>query len=368
MLDMTSREQQVLALIRIDPMTPQQAIAERLGISRSAVAGHIMNLTQKGLIKGRGYVLSDAPFVTVIGGANIDIHGKSSKALRSKDSNPGSVHIAAGGVGRNIAENLARLGVDSRLISVVGNDHHGQMLLRLSRDAGINVQNVHEIPSATTSTYLSVIDDSGDMLVGINDMSIIDQLTVALLQPHKAMLKQSSLVVVDSNLHPDTLAWISNTVTDTPIFADTVSTAKALRLKPHLQNIHTLKTGTIEVEALTGLEARTQKQLRQVADQLHGHGVERVFITRGGKGVFYSDNENQDLQKMPRSNRNIHNAGGAGDAFLAGLAYAWLENWPLEKSVQFSLAAADITLSHPGTSSPALSLGRVQQAMEMQSA
>ena len=92
---MATREQQVLALIRDNPMLRQQAIAAQLGISRSAVAGHIMNLTNKGAIKGRGYILQDAPFVAVIGGANIDIHGKSDKTLRDNDSNPGTVLTSA---------------------------------------------------------------------------------------------------------------------------------------------------------------------------------------------------------------------------------------------------------------------------------
>jgi len=364
---MTSREQQVLDLIRQNPMTPQQAIATTLGISRSAVAGHVMNLTHKGLIKGRGYVLSDAPFVTVIGGANIDIHGKSGAPLRANDSNPGTVRMSAGGVARNVAEDLARLGVDSRLISAVADDQNGKMLLRLSRVAGVNVQHVHQIAPAATSTYLSILDDSGDMLVGINDMSIIDRLTVELMESHAAMLKQSSLLVVDCNLPGDTLAWIANTFRRTPIFADTVSTAKAQRLRPVLQNIHTLKTGTIEVEALTGLEARTREQLKVVAERLHDEGVQRVFITRGDQGVYFSTGEAQGMQKHSRR-REIDNAGGAGDAFLAGLAYAWLEDWALAKSVQFALAAADITLSHSASSSPALSLPAVKRAMEMQHA
>ncbi len=364
MLNMSSREQQVLALIREDPMTPQQSIAARLGITRSAVAGHIMNLSNKGLIKGRGYVLSDAPFVAVIGGANIDIHGRSKQALRSNDSNPGSVQIAAGGVARNIAENLARLGADTRLISAVGDDHHGQVLMRLSRDAGINVQNVLEIPSAATSTYLSVLDNSGDMLVAINDMSIIDNLTADRLQPLQAMLKQSSLIVLDANLPDDTIAWLTETFSDTPIFADTVSTAKAPRLKPHLQHIHTLKTGTIEVEALVGQEVRSKAQLVKAANMLHDEGLTRVFITRGEKGVFFSVEGKHGMQKAQRNKDEILNAGGAGDAFLAGLAYTWLENWKLQESVQFALAVAGITLSHSGTSNPALSLGLVQRAME----
>jgi pseudouridine kinase len=306
----------------------------------------------------------DTPFVTAIGGANIDLHGQSHQSLRRNDSNPGSVYMSTGGVARNIAENLARLGVDCRLISTVGDDDHGQMLMRLSRDAGINMQYVHEIPNAATSTYLSVLDDSGDMLVGINDMSIMDQLNAELLQTQQAMLKQSSLTILDCNLSDDALAWLTDALSNAPIFADTVSTIKAPRIKPYLHAIHTLKTSTIEVAALTGLEADTETQLQIIADQLHGEGVERVFVTRGEQGVFYSADKSQGVQELKRKQRQIHNAGGAGDAFLAGLAYAWLQDWSLEESTQFALAAADITLSHKATSSPALSLAAVNQLME----
>jgi pseudouridine kinase len=179
------------------------------------------------------------------------------------------------------------------------------------------------------------------------------------------MLQQSSLMILDTNLSADALAWLTGTFATNTIFADTVSTAKAPGLRPYLSSIHTLKTGTIEAEALTGCEARTQPQLRKLADQLHDEGVVRVFITRGDKGVFYSTGDAWGVEKMQRSKREVLNAGGAGDAFLAGLAYAWLEDWPLNKTVQFALAAADITLAHPATSSPALSLATVKRAMEV---
>jgi pseudouridine kinase len=365
---MSNREQQILALIRDNPMLQQQVIATQLGISRSAVAGHIMNLTKKGVITGRGYVLNDAPFVTVVGGANIDIHGKSDNALRSQDSNPGRVLTSAGGVARNIAENLARLGIDCRLISAVGNDNHGKMLIRLSRDAGIDMQYVHEIASAPTSTYLSVLDDTGDMQVGISDMSIIEKLSAERLRPQQAMMQRSSLIIADCNLPDDTLAWLTSTFAEPPLFVDTVSTTKALRIRPYLASIHTLKAGASEAEALTGLEARTLKQLHVVAEKLHADGVMRVFITRGEEGVFYSIGDAQGVQKSPRVKPDMNNAGGAGDAFLAGLAYSWLAKWTLEKSLQFALVAAELTLAHDATSNPALSLVAVQRGMEMQSA
>ena len=305
-------------------------------------------------------------FVTVIGGANIDIHGKSLKALRRNDSNPGAVHISAGGVARNIAENLTRLDVDCRLISAVGNDHHGQILKSLSHDAGIDMQYVHEIDSAPTSTYLSVLDDTGDMQVAIADMSIIDHLSADRLQSQQAMLNRSSLIIVDTNLPDDALAWLTSTFTEVPIFADTVSTTKAPRLKPYLSSIHTLKAGATEAEALTGMQASTEDQLQSLAASLHAEGVKRVFITRGEQGAFYSTAETDGVKRLPRGKQDVHNAGGAGDAFLAGLAYAWLEEWSLDETLRFALAAADITLSHSATSNPAMSLSAVKRAMERQ--
>lgn len=311
---------------------------------------------------------NDTAFVTVVGGANIDIHGRSEKVLRPNDSNPGTVHVSAGGVGRNIAENLVRLGIDCRLITAVGDDHHGRTLMSLSNEAGIDTRYVQKIASAQTSTYLSVIDASGDMNVAIADMQIIDQLTADKLRPFEAMLHESSLIVLDTNLPECALAWLADEFAEQAIFVDTVSTAKAPRIKQYLSSVHTLKTSAIEAEALTGLDARTKPQLQNVAAQLHAAGVDRVFITRGSRGVFYSTADEQGTMKPEQKSAAVRNAGGAGDAFLAGLAYAWLKEQDLKATLRFALAAADLTLSDPATSSPSLSLAAVNKVLEARDA
>lgn len=71
---MTNREKQILALLKMNSLIQQQKIADMLGISRSAVAGHIMSLTKKGDIQGRGYILAEHHYNTVTQDAsNIDI-------------------------------------------------------------------------------------------------------------------------------------------------------------------------------------------------------------------------------------------------------------------------------------------------------
>ena len=90
---MTQREQEILQLIGKDPMISQQELAEELGITRSSVAVHISNLTSKGHIAGRGYVLRSGSYAVVVGGVNVDIGGRSHAPLVAADSNPGTVTV-----------------------------------------------------------------------------------------------------------------------------------------------------------------------------------------------------------------------------------------------------------------------------------
>lgn len=361
---MTQREQDILALLREDPMLPQQDIADRLGISRSAVAGHIMHLTNKGIIKGRGYVIASQPFVCAVGGANMDLQGKAATAITPQDSNPGAIRLSAGGVARNVAENLARLNLDCRLISAIGKDAFGRSLIQRTQSAGVDTQHVLEIDGGTTSTYLSIVDAAGDLQVAIADMSIIDSLTADALQNHRAMLKQAAITVIDANLSADALEWLTATLHKQTIFADTVSAAKAPRLRPHLASIHTLKLSVEEAQVLTGLAAGTTKQLGKVCRELHAQGVTQVFVSRGSKGVYFSTPNESGSRPPTRQRRAVESVSGAGDAFLAGLVYSALHDSSLSMALDFSLAAADLTLSHSQTNHPMLSEITIARAME----
>jgi pseudouridine kinase len=358
---MTPREQEILALVRSDPLISQADIAARLGISRSAVAGHIMRLTAKGIIKGRGYVLASDPFVAVVGGASMDICASPARRLRTHDSNPGNVVTSPGGVARNIAENLARLGVDSRLVAAVGADHHGDLLLQQGRAAGIDMNAVLRLDAAQTSTYVSLLDESGDMHLAVNDMSIVDELQPERLRSHEQMLRQASLVVLDTNLPDTSMAYLCESLRDRPLFVDAVSVAKAPRIRPYLDAVHTLKAGSAEAEALCGMRCRTERQLAKAAHWFHQHGTQRVFISLGDKGVYYSDGDEAGTEPVPGPRPEVTNANGAGDALFAGIAYGWLQEWPLMKTIRFAMSAAGLAMSHRSTINPGMSCASVEK-------
>ena len=87
-MSLTEREQEIVALLRRDPLIGSAALAEALGTTRAAVNVHLSNLGKKGVILGRGYVLSEQPAVVVVGGANMDVKARSAAARGARHQQP----------------------------------------------------------------------------------------------------------------------------------------------------------------------------------------------------------------------------------------------------------------------------------------
>ena len=249
---MTQRERQILRWIEENPLISQQELAEKAGIARSSIAVHISSLMRQGHIAGKGYIVRTAPYAVVVGGVNLDIGGRPFASLVAADSNPGRVRMSLGGVGRNIAHNMALLGLDTRLLTAFGDDLNAQKLAASCGELGIDISQSPVIPGGRTSTYLFINDERGDMALAVSDMEIYRHLTPqALAQRHK-LLDASQVVVIDTNIPEESIAWLAENCA-APLFADPVSTAKAVKLKPVLGKLHTLKPNRLEAELLSGV-------------------------------------------------------------------------------------------------------------------
>lgn len=344
---MTQREQEILNILKQEPTISQNDIASRLGITRSSVAVHITNLLKKGYLLGKGYIVQDEPYVLVIGGSNIDIQGFPKEKLIQRDSNIGTVKMSLGGVGRNIAENCARLGVPTRLMSVIGDDPYGQKILKEAQAIGLNMQDTVVLSGESTSTYLSILDETHDMAMAINHMDSIEKLTVDHIRAKRSIIEHAQLVVLDTNLSQAVLDHLLTQYPKTKFFVDTVSTKKALKIKDHLKHIHTLKPNRMEAEVLTGSSEKTP--LLELGSQLK---CKRSFISLGSQGVQVF--EGKTHHHFPTKPIEVVNATGAGDAFMAGLVYAYLKGYDIKETCLTAMAASRLALSHPDTINPNL--------------
>lgn len=349
---MTQRERQLLQWIEENPLISQQELADRAGITRSSVAVHISNLMKKGCITGRGYILHAAPYVTVVGGVNIDIGGRPYEPLIAQDSNPGSVQMSLGGVGRNIAHNMRLMGLDVRLLTVFGDDLNARKISASCQELGIDISPSPVIPGGRTSTYLFINDPHGDMALAVSDMDIYRHLTPQVLAARQKLLHASEVVVIDTNLPEESIAYLAETC-PAPIFADPVSTAKAAKLRPVLGKLHTLKPNRMEAELLSGVPITDEASLQKAADALLSTGLQRVFISLGGDGVLAADHTSRiHLPVIPSA---MVNTTGCGDAFMAAITWAYLQKADLQKTASAGLAASSIAMESQETINPAMS-------------
>ena len=358
---MTQRERQILQLIESDPLISQQDIAKKLGITRSSVAVHISNLTKKGCIAGRGYVLRSGSYAVVAGGVNVDIGGRSFAPLVAADSNPGTVSISLGGVGRNIAHNLALLGTDVHLLSAYADDVNGERVAASCSELGVDLSHALRVLGGTTSTYLYLTDEKGEMALAVSDMEICKKITPAYLAAQLPLLQNAQVVVADTNLPEESLQYLADNCT-APLFVDPVSTVKAKKLLPILGKVHTLKPNRLEAELLSGVTIRTRADLDRAADVLMSKGLHRLFISLGSEGVYAA--MGQQRLVLPNLPGSMVNTTGCGDAFMAALVWAYLEGMDLEQTALAGLAAGSIAMESSQTINPALSASAVQGRMQ----
>lgn len=357
---MTQRERQILQWIEQDPMISQEALAEKAGITRSSVAVHISNLMKKGYIVGKGYVLRTGTYAVVVGGVNMDIGGKSYNPLVPNDSNPGEVHMSLGGVGRNIAHNMALLGVETRLLTAFGDDLYAEKIAGSCGELGIDISGALKIPGASTSTYLYIAGPDGEMEMAVSDMDICNEITPEYLAGKMNVLNNAQLVVADTNIPQESLEFLAEHCS-VPIFIDPVSTAKAVKIKSILDKIHTLKPNKLEAELLSGVKINGTQDLEKAADILLDTGLRRVFISLGSDGVFAADHKEKMI--VPCKKVEPLNMTGAGDAFMAGLVWAYLEGTDLKTTAIAASSAGAIAIEGEDTINPQMSVKMLQEMM-----
>jgi pseudouridine kinase len=303
---MTKRENEIYDLIKENPFITQKDIAKKVGIKRSSVGVHIANLIKKGKIKGKCYILNQNDYAVVIGGSNIDLIGFSKESIILNDSNPGKLKISSGGVGRNIAENLARLGICTKLFSAVGDDLYGEKLVNESRSAGVDISNVHISSYNRTSTYLSVIDNDGDMKLAIADMDISLEISVDYLEKYKQIIQEAKVIVID-----------------------------------------TIKPNKIEAEKLLNMEINSNDDMKKAIIKFLDLGVSQVVISNGSKEIYYGNS--MGVFSVKTKKVNVVNATGAGDAFMAGLVYSYIKDIEINKAIMVSIEMSKLALESDAT-------------------
>lgn len=360
---LTDREQQIVELLRRDPLMGSEALAAAIGTTRASINVHISNLGKKGVILGRGYVLATEPGAVVIGGANMDLKARSATRATPGTSNPGEGSMAPGGVARNIAENLGRLGDRVHLVSVVGRDALGETLLSHTAAAGVRVEHVARTDDVATGTYTAVLDADGELIVAIADMTATAHLGADHLRAARDVIASADIVVVDGNLSREAFDLALDLASGRRVIFEPVSVPKAAGLRDLLDaRVHGVTPNRDELAALTDLPTRTDRQVRQAAAALHQRGIELVWVRLGERGSLLSAGDG--IVEIPSVPTTVEDVTGAGDSMLAAFVHVLLDGGEAIEAARFGHAAAALTIASPHTVRPDLTPRLVSATLE----
>jgi pseudouridine kinase len=292
----------------------------------------------------------------VVGAACLDVKGRIMGDIVAGTSNPGDVRVSVGGCGRNVAENLARLGMPTALLSVVCEDDFGRTIIGQTEQAGVDIDHVLLSCEQHSAAYMALLSAQGTLLVGIDDTTATVALTPDYIEDHADLIAAARMVVMDASVPLATAEALLRicTAARVPVALDPVAYAPALRYRAMAGGFYLVTPNGVEAQALTGMPAADTAQGALVAKQLIAMGVEIAIITLGHEGLVYATAEANGY--VPAIEVEIVDPTGAGDALTATVVYAILNDIPVDEAVRLGVSAATLTLRSPDTVRQDLSL------------
>ncbi len=298
--------------------------------------------------------------VLVIGAAGIDIVGRLQSEILSGTSNPAEIRMSFGGNARNVAENLARLGQAVNLLTVVGQDLIGEQVLKLTAEAGVNIEHILTIDQHPTGSYLALVR-KGELEFALDDMRITAALTPDYIRANQQLFEQSCLLFVDANLPDDTLKTVFELAkaAQLPVCADPSSTSLALKFEPYLEDIFLFTPNRYEASLFCdNPQGQTESERGlEFAKHLVARGVEFAIVTQAEFGVSYATSETSGQIRAIKT--EIIDPTGGGDALSAAIMFAILNGISTDEAIRLGVSAASLTLRHPGAAHPDLTLEKL---------
>lgn len=296
--------------------------------------------------------------ILVIGAQNIDIYAKSKTEYTLHDSNKTFIHLAQGGVGQNIALNLSRLNNDVHFITVFGDDYFSMIAKTFLDNTKINYKKSLTLTNKSNSIYMGIMDQKNDLFLGLNDMDILQDLSITYLRTLHNYIDSFKDIVIDNNLDEEVIEYLLKTYNYKNTYIDAVSASKAIKLKKITNLITYLKVNKLELNVLSSKES-----IDDQINDLQRAGIKNVIITDKEQDCLVVSNH-EKIKYQPLIKENIVNASGAGDGFFAGFIHDIIINKDTLHALQYGNIVAYITLDSNDSTNKDLSIKKVEETYE----
>lgn len=281
--------------------------------------------------------------VICIGGANIDQKIRLEEEFLPGTSNPVTSSRTLGGVIRNVASNLAQLGAQVSLMTILGQDRAGDEIFEDSLQS-MDLRPIERVSEHSTGTYTAVLSLTGELVGGFVDMAISRLMNRDWIERHVDHLRQNDWLVADCNMLPDAMERLIRLTREDQkkLAIITISEPKMKHLPQELTGVTLVVTNVSESRAFFHSLSDDPKELVRLWLDT---GVEQVVITRGEKPVTFGSKEGIDQQDTIKlTKEEIVDVTGAGDAFSAAVIYSLIQGYSLDEAVTLGSRLAALTI------------------------
>ena len=284
--------------------------------------------------------------ITVIGSLVMDQVIKLKKFPKEGDTLFGDeINYYLGGKGANQAFALTRLGADTEMIGMVGDDNFGKAFIDTFKKAGTKVSNIM-ISSKVGTSIASILSNykAENKIVVMHGANF--EFNAKELKKVESVLKNSDLVITQLELKPEIEEAIIKLCAKYKVPVQ-LNPAPAYKLsKEVLSKLTYITPNDLELSILTGMKTDTLENAKKAVKKLLSMGPKNVISTLGGNGAMIGDKKG--VRHIPGFKVKVVDTVGAGDAFNGGFAYAISKGHNIDEAVRFANAVGGLAVTKQG--------------------
>lgn len=316
---LTLREREIVEMLKKYPLASQDELAKHFGISRSSVAVHISNLMKKGVILGKGYVFNEQVSIVIIGLCYLDIN--------IEPENDQTINIEYTGLPMQAVEILDGFGINLKVISLVGNDEHGDIILNRFMANKIDTSYIQRHASKRTCRRINL--NNGVCYEESFDPADYDKV----VNSREWIIFNSEWLVVDPYFNKSILKRAANKDEEGIPYFCTYCFMEGKKTVPE----YLLKYDLL----ILGVDQDTDIEYYRL--QLEKNASPSYIITDGRSGLIYSNGQTKGEYLLP-PNQGFDSRDGIS-GLLIGVVYGLSSGYPVRQAVRIGAGIASSSYS-----------------------
>ena len=289
----------------------------------------------------------------VIGAVFVDVKGFAREPYMPEGRNVGDVQLAAGGVCRNVAENLANLGQPVQFVSMVDDNALGREVREGLRALGVDDSYVLCAPRGM-GRWLAILDEKGDLAGSISRQPDFTPLQALLEERGEEIVSATDGIVLEFDMNAAIAERVMALAArfEKPVYSIVGNMGVILKHTDYLRHVacficNEMEAGRLFERDLTRIPP--EEMLAVLRPGSAARGISSMVVTMGEQGSVYVDNRTGAFGICPPHSVEVVDTTGAGDAFFSAAVAALMRGEPLARAVELGTDLAARTLGVKGS-------------------